>query len=473
MVMRNRNRFKLFVAAAALLVAACTTPSKPVQDHLIDTPPLWIHLPETTEAANKEAPLVTSTVADVEHDWWGHFRDPTLDSLVKEALTNNRTLAIAKARVEEARANRTFARANLLPEVNAVGSASRTNQGLLTANRTVNLAEADIQATWEIDLFGRNQARASEAAAILESEEAGAQAVRVALLAEIARNYFDLRNFERQLVLTQQNLDSQQKTLELTEVQLQGGYASDFDVQRAAAQVSTTQALLPDLQAAYDAAVTRLNILLGYPPGSKDAVLKTVRELTPLDPGIVVAAPAAVLATRPDIRVAERRFAATMSAKEAATAELLPDISLTALFGVQGGTGIGATPWGVGLNLAQPILNFGRLESQIDAADARQRQAFLNYQQTVLEALGDMEDALSRYIQENARNASLSAAVGQNRKAEDLAMQQYGNGFTSLLDVLVAQRNLLEAEASQAASDANLRKDLVAIYTAAGGGWKE
>jgi multidrug efflux system outer membrane protein len=417
---------------------------------------------------------VTSTVAEVEHNWWGHFGDPILDDLVKDTLTNNRTLAIAEARVEEARANRTIARANLLPEVNAVGQASRGNQGLLTGDRTVNLAEADIQATWEIDLFGRNQARAAEAAAILESEEAGAQAVRVALLAEVARNYFDLRNFERQLVLTRQNLDTQQKTLELTQVQLRGGYASDFDVQRAAAQVSTTQALIPDLQAAYDAAVTRLNILLGFPPGSKDALLKTARELKPLDPGIVVAAPAAVLATRPDIRVAERRFAASMSAKEAATADLLPDISLTALFGVQGASGLaGATPWGVGLNLAQPILNFGSLESQVDAADARQRQAFLNYQQTVLEALGNMEDALSRYLQENARNASLSAAVGQNRKAEDLAMQQYGNGFTSLLDLLVAQRNLLEAEASQAASDANLRKDLVAIYTAAGGGWKE
>jgi multidrug efflux system outer membrane protein len=471
--MRNRNRLKLFAAAAALLVAACATPSKPPQDSLIDTPPLWIHLPETTEAANKDSPLVTSTVAQVEHDWWGHFGDPTLDTLVKEALTNNRSLAIAKARVEEARANRSFARANLLPQVNAVGSVGRSNQGFLTGDRVVNLAEADIQASWEIDLFGRNQARAAEAAAILESEEAGAQAVRVALLAEVARNYFDLRNFERQLVLTRQNLETQQKTLELTQVQLQGGYASDFDVQRSAAQVSTTQALIPDLQAAYDAAVTRLNILLGYPPGSKDALLKTVRELRPLDPGIIVAAPAAVLATRPDIRVAERRFAATMSAKEAATAELLPDISLTALFGIQGATGLSATPWGVGLNLAQPILNFGRIESDIDAADARQRQAFLNYQQTVLEALGNMEDALSHYLQENARNASLSAAVGQNRKAEDLAMQQYGNGFTSLLDVLVAQRDLLDAEASQAASDANLRKDLVAIYTAAGGGWKE
>ena len=140
----------------------------------------------------------------------------------------------------------------------------------------------------------------------------------------------------------------------------------------------------------------------------------------------------------------------------------------------KGASGLSATtPWGVGLNLAQPILNFGRIQSEIDAADARQHEAFLSYQQTVLEALGDMEDALSHYLQENTRNASLAAAVGQNRKAEDLAMQQYGNGFTSLLDLLVAQRNLLDAEASQAASDANLRKDLVAIYTAAGGGWKE
>ena len=471
--MRNRNRFKLFAAAAALLVAACATPSKPQQSPLIDTPPVWIHLPDTVEAANKAAPLVTSTAAEVEHDWWKNFGDSTLDALVKDALSNNRTLAVAKARVEEARANRTFARASLLPEVNAAGSLSRTNQGVLTANRVVNIAEADIQASWEVDLFGRNQARAAEAAAILESEEAGAQAVRVALLAEVARNYFDLRNFERQLILTRQNLETQQKTLELTQVQLQGGYSSDFDVQRAAAQVSTTQALIPDLQAAYDGAVTRLNILLGYPPGSKDALLKTAQELKPLDAGIVVAAPATVLATRPDIRVAERRFAASMSAKDAATAELFPDISLTAFFGLQGATGLSATPWGLGANLVQPILNFGRIQSQIDATDARQRQAFLNYQQAVLEALGDMEDALSHYLQENARNASLSAAVGQTRKAEDLAMQQYGNGFTSLLDLLVVQRNLLDAEANQTASDANLRKDLVAIYTAAGGGWKE
>jgi outer membrane protein TolC len=121
----------------------------------------------------------------------------------------------------------------------------------------------------------------------------------------------------------------------------------------------------------------------------------------------------------------------------------------------------------------QPVLNFGRIEGKIDAADARQRQNFLNYQQAVLQALENMEDALSNYGRETVRYSSLSDSVEQNRKATDLAQQQYTGGFTSLLDVLVAQRDLLTAESSQAESDANLRKDLVSIYTAAGGGWQD
>jgi multidrug efflux system outer membrane protein len=421
----------------------------------------------------QDAPLAVDANAAVEHDWWRHFGDPTLDALIGEAVANNKSLQIAKARVEEARANRGIARASLFPQINAAASASRGNQGLLTNDKVFNIADAELDASWEIDLFGRNQARNREAAAILESEEAGSQAVRIGLLAEVARNYFDMRNFERQIVLTRQNLETQRKTLELTQLQLQGGYASDFDVQRAAAQVSTTESQIPVLEAAYDAALARLNTLLGYPPGSRDPLLKTEQALGPLDHRILIAAPATVLAARPDVRVAERRFAATISAKDAATADLFPNISLTAFFGAQSTTPLSATPWGVGLNLLQPVLNFGRIESQIAVADAQQRQAFLNYQQTVLEALENMENALSGYVRETARNVSLAAAVAQNRKAEDLARQQYGNGFTDLLDLLVAQRNLLDAEAGQAASDANLRKDLVAIYTAAGGGWHD
>ena len=262
-------------------------------------------------------------------------------------------------------------------------------------------------------------------------------------------------------------------TLSLIQAQLQGGFSSDFDVQRAAAQVSTTEAQIPVLRAGLDAAVNQLNTLVGLPPGSRDEMIKAPRSLRQLDPQIVVAAPATVLAARPDVRAAERRFASSISAKEAATADLFPTVSLTAFFGLQGVSGLaGTTPWGIGAGLIQPILNFGRIESQIDAADARQRQAFLDYQKTVLEALEDMETALSSYVQETTRNTSLSSAVAQDRRAAELAQQQYLNGFTSLLDVLVAQRDLLAAEANQAASDAALRKNLVAIYTAAGGGWQ-
>jgi multidrug efflux system outer membrane protein len=458
------SRFSRIAAlGAALLLAGCTTPAGP-QNSGIPTPSSWNALQIST---------VVVAGDEVDQQWWKHFRDPVLDQLIGEALANNRTLAIAKARVEEARANRGIARAALFPDVEAVGTTSRGNQGYLTRNRAFNMAEGDLQATWEVDLFGRNQALTAQATAILQSEEATSQAVRIALFADVARNYFDLRNYEQQLALTRANLELQQKTYDLTRTQFEAGFSSDFDLQRAGAQVSTTAALIPSLQASYDAALNRLNILLGYPPGTRDPLLKAPEVAQPLDDRVLVAAPAKILATRPDVRVAERAFAASISAKQAATAQLFPDISLAALFGIQGATGFGGAPWSIGATLVQPVLNFGRIESQIDAADTRQTQSFLNYQQTVLTALEDMEDALSSYQGETVRYSSLSASVDQNRKAADLADQQYTGGFTSLLDVLVAQRDLLTAESSRAQSAANVRKDLVSIYTAAGGGWSD
>src|SRR5262252_4980397 len=216
--MFRRKLDHLAALTGVLLLAACTTPAGP-QDSGLSVPDAWNHL-------QASAPLTADASAEVEQDWWKHFRDPTLNSLIEEALANSKTLQVAKARIDEARANRGVTRSALFPEVNAVGSLSRSNQGFLTQNHTVNLAGGDLQASWEVDLFGRNQARVAEATAILQSEEASSQAVRVELLAEVARNYFDMRNYERQLVLTRANLETQQKTFELTQVQLQGGFAS-------------------------------------------------------------------------------------------------------------------------------------------------------------------------------------------------------------------------------------------------------
>lgn len=291
------------------------------------------------------------------------------------------------------------------------------------------------------------------------------------LLAEVARNYFAMRNYERQIDLTRRNLETQEKTLELTRDQMRENKASELDVQRAGAQVSATESLIPALEEAHEASINRLNVLLGCPPGSRDILSGNTEELKPLDHGILIAAPAKVLAARPDVRAAERRFAASISAKYVAKAGWFPDISLMGFFGRQVSSPFTSTPWGISAGLVQPVLNFGQIQAQIDAADARQKEAFLNYQQTVLGALENMENALSGYLHEATRNASLTAEVEQDRRAAVLARQKYESGYASFLDVLVAERNLLIAESTKTSSDYGLRNDLVNIYAAAGGGW--
>ncbi len=459
---------RLLLSVAFLALTACAT-SEPHQDSGIAAPSAWTRLAGLFDG-DKQA-IALDDKAGVEHQWWTHFGDPALDKLIAGALANNKTLGIAKARVEEARADYKGSLSALMPQVSGGADATRQNLGYL-ADKPVGILEANLQASWELDLFGKNQARGAAADAIVESADAERQGVMVSLLADVARNYFDLRNAERQIDITESNLANQKKTLELTRAQFEGALLSDFDVQRATAQVATTEAELPPLRTARDAALNRLSVLTGAAPGTVDDQLRNLGPLKPLDPRIVVSAPASVLAERPDIRAAERRFASTVSLKKAAVRAWLPTVSLSALFGVQDTSLLTAHPWTLATGLTQPILNFGAITSQIDAADARKQQAFLNYQQTILNALEDMENALSSYGHEAQRNASLAASAEATKKAEDLARQQFEGGDIGLLDVLVAQRDSLAAQSAQAASDSALRQDLAHIYTAAGGGWQ-
>ena len=183
--MSERTFSPLAPLLAGLLLAACAGPVGP-QMSGVEPPSLWSRLTRADPApvkADPAAPLVLGSDAEVEHHWWRRFGDPTLDTLVAEALAGNQTLAIAKARVEEAEAARGLARSRLLPEISAVGSAQRANQGYATADKAVGLAEIDLKATWELDLFGRNQARLAETTALLQSEEATRQGVRVPMSA--------------------------------------------------------------------------------------------------------------------------------------------------------------------------------------------------------------------------------------------------------------------------------------------------
>lgn len=475
---------KVFLIFISLFVL--TGCFKPIgfQESGIETPQTWHAfkgLPGIPAFWNK--PLVIDDCAQVEQRWWCNFEDSTLDAFIARALMNNKTLGIAATRIEEARAARLGAFSILMPQINLNADAQRGNQGFFTLDKPLAYEDVTIQANWELDLFGKNQARLAATIALVQNEEILRQGVIVSLLAEVARSYFDFRNFQQQLAISNKNLATQKRTLELTIAQFQEAYASDFDVQRAAAQVASTESRIPTLQIALKTTRNHLDVLLGSTPGENDDLFAIQEPLKPLDPQIVIAAPATVLGTRPDVRAAERNFAASVSTFDAAKREWFPTISLASFFGFQALQGFQNSSqsttvlqpiirtWNIVGTLTQPLINFGRIESDIESAGARQKRAYLEYQETVLEALENMEDALANYLHETPRNVSLTNAANYNHKALELANQQYTNGYTNLLDVLVVQRNALDAESVAAESSYKLRKDLVNIYTAAGGGW--
>lgn len=477
------NANKTILISLALLTLTSCVKSVSFQESGIETPETWHtfeRLPDNHAPWDK--PLVVEDCAEVEQCWWHNFGDSTLDAFIARALMNNITLGIAGTRIEEARAARLSAFSILMPQISLNADAQRGNQGFYTTDKPLSYEDVTIQASWELDLFGKNQARLAAKIALVQNEVILRQGVIVSLLAEVARNYFDFRNYKQQLLITEENFATQKRTLELTIAQFQEAYASDFDVQRAAAQVSTTEARIPTLQIALELARNRLDVLLGSTPGENDDLFAIQEPLMSLDPQIVIAAPATVLGTRPDVRAAERNFAASISTFDAAKKEWFPTISLVSFFGFQALQDFKHSDqptvlhhlirtWNVVGTLTQPLIDFGRIEADIEAAGARKKRAYLEYQETVLEALENMEDALANYLYETSRNVSLTSAATHNRKALELANQQYTNGYTNLLDVLVVQRNALETESAAAESNYKLRKDLVNIYTAAGGGW--
>lgn len=476
----------ILISMSLLVLTACFKPVD-FQESGTETPESW-HTFEGLPGnpALWDKPLVVDDSAKVEQSWWYNFDDPTLDAFIARALMNNKTLGIAATRIEEARAARLGAFSILMPQINLNADAQRGNQGFFTLDKPLAYEDVTIQANWELDLFGKNQARLAATIALVQNEEILRQGVIVSLLADVARSYFDFRNYQQQLAISNENLATQKHTLELTKAQFQEAYASDFDVQRAAAQVASTEARIPTLQISLETTRNHLDVLLGSAPGENDDLFLIQEPLKPLDPQIVIAAPATVLGTRPDVRAAERDFAASISTFDAAKREWFPTISLTSFFGFQALQGIHNSSqttttattlqsltrtWNLVGTLTQPLINFGRIKADIESAGAREKRAYLEYQETVLEALENMEDALTNYLYEILRNVSLTNAANHNHKALELANQQYTNGYTNLLDVLVVQRNALDAESVAAESSYKLRKDLVNIYTAAGGGW--
>jgi outer membrane protein, multidrug efflux system len=425
--------------------------------------------------------------------WWSAFNDPLLDSLVERAVRSNLDLRLAEARIREARASRVVTAAGAWPTVDVSGSYTRNRasenaigapaQGAVVApsgggpNLDQNLYRSGFDANWEIDVFGGVRRSVEAADATIEATVEDRRDVLVTLLGEVARNYIDLRGFQRQLAVARANLKTQQDTLELTQVRFQAGLASDLDVAQQEAQVNTTASQIPTLESGLKQAAYALDVLLGSQPGALWGELAKEAEIPSLPPEVLIGLPSDLLRRRPDVRRAERQLAAATALVGAATADLFPKFFLTGVAGLQSVSASdwingGSRFWSIGPRITWPVFDAGRIRANIEIRNAQQEQALTQYEKSVLTALGDVETALVNYANEQVRYRSLTDAVVANRRAVAMANELYLRGLNDFLNVLDTQRSLYVTESALTQSQATMATNLVALYKALGGGWE-
>jgi NodT family efflux transporter outer membrane factor (OMF) lipoprotein len=421
--------------------------------------------------------------------WWTEFHDPVLDDVIARAVEGNLALKIAAARLREARAARGIAASAALPHVGVNGQYGRTERSdavppfKSTAGgtspfgaRTQNAFEAGFDAGWELDVFGGVRRDVEAAVAQVQGAEEGRRDVLVTLLADVARNYAELRGAQRQLEILDATVLSQQDTLDLARARFDAGLGSALDVERADGLLEVTRSRRPELEGLTTRAIYRLDVLLGEEPGALASALETPQALPPQPPDLPDAVPSELLSRRPDLRRAERDVAAATARVGVARAEMFPRFSIGGNFGrrsedVSDLATTGSQFWFLVAGVRLPILSGGRIRANIQVQDARQDQALRQYEKAVLTAVEEVENALSARAREARRLQTLRASVAANRRALDLATERYTGGLENFLSVLDAQRAVYGAEDGLAQSETSAMVSLIAVYKALGGGW--
>ncbi len=439
---------------------------------------------------------------EVENSWWRGFNDGKLNHLVELAIGGNYDLRIATANIREARALRLEAQFDLYPTVTSQASYTREHlsnvlipsqqtQGLQTRgqqtggqqtggssiDRDIDLFTAGFDASWELDFFGRVRRSIEAATAEVEASEAVRHDVMVSLLAEVSRNYFELRGAQNRLEVARRNAENQKQTLDLTIAILEGGRGTELDTSRARAQLNSTLATIPPLETAIKNAIYRLSVLTGQQPTALESELSKAQKLPNLPKLVALGTPESLLRRRPDIRVAERTLAAETARIGIATADLFPRITFTGSIGLQATsfTGLGENESGTFFLTPQifwAAFDLGRVRARIKASDARAEASLAQYEQTVLLALEETENALVDFGQQQSRRDFLRESALASEKAVELAQLRYRYGVADFLTVLDAERTLLEAQDQLAQSETSTATALVAIYKSLGGGWE-
>jgi multidrug efflux system outer membrane protein len=493
---RERMRCALVTFSCAGLLAACgvgpnfTRPTAQVPAH-------WPQPPSETGAAPPAGPSIVDEQAAELREWWSDFNDPTLDSLVSRALNANLDLRAAVLRIEESRVQRDITAAGRWPTLSASASYSRQRLSENTPTGSLFSSVGNVKlpggagisipnpysqyqlsadASWEIDLFGRLRRSVEAADANVQVSVEDQRAVRVSLVSDVAESYLALRGAQARLQVAKDDLAIIDELLDLTCQRHAAGLTTDLDVSNAMAQASATRADLPSYELQITQSINQLSQLLAREPEALRAELGSAVPLSAVPPTIPIGVPADLARRRPDIREAEASLHAATAQIGVAVANLYPRLTLSANGGFQSETAGKLLEWAsrfgsLGPTLELPIFDRGRWRT-VHLNDVRSQEAAIVYQRTVLNALHEVDNALSAYGADQQRRAWLDATVAQNHDALALARQRYEGGISTFIDVLDAERTLQQNELSRTASVTAVATDLVRVHRALGGGWQ-
>ncbi len=429
---------------------------------------------------------VTEGLSDGEANlqtWWTVFNDPVLNGLIESADKGNLQLKDAFARIKEARAHRGISAGERYPDLNATGDARRrrsphtflppTTQG----SRTDDFFKFGGEGSWEIDFWGRIDRSIESSDASLAASVEDYRDVLVVLYADVSNNYVEVRALQDRIKYVRGNIETQRKSLQLTTDRFNAGLAPMLDVQQAELNLAMTESTLPTLQMLLVQTINRLGVLLGEHPSALHDELEKQASIPKPSGQITIGLPVELLRQRPDIRQAERELAAQTALIGVAKADLYPSFSLFGTFEIAANDFSDALSYSksrmhsFGPSFRWNIFDGGRVRNQIRVEDARTEQALVRYEQTVLNALEDVENAMVSYIQEDVRREALERSVMAARKSTELVSTLYVNGLTDFQNVQEMERFQFEQEDKFAESEGQVIQNLISIYRSLGGGW--
>ncbi len=423
--------------------------------------------------------------------WWHALNDPELDSLVERAVKANPTLEIALTRLQQARTYETVVLGYALPTADATAAAGRgsgrdltrgrAESGLISADNGVGLQHINtiegFDAVWELDLFGKFRREYEAARADTQAAAAARNTVVTALIGDVVRGYIDLRGLQVRAGVLHQASDVLRESLRIVTIRYQRGITNELDVALATRELNTLLAQIAPVEAQVVGAQNTLAVLLGEYPEQLAGELSKPDLIPTLPAAATAGVPLDLLKRRPDIQQAERELAAATARIGVATADLFPQVALVGGIGAQG-QGWGTTPavgqhiWSFGPGAMWPLLDFGALDAQVDIAHLQAHAALVNYRRTILDAVQQVDTAVTAYAAQQDELSKLSDALIAGERAVDVATERYNRGLTDFLNVVDAERQYYSLQLQYAGAQVTQGEQFVQVYKSLGGGWQ-